>query len=103
MRPWRRPSCRSQPAIPGPARACDPSYLRIDVGPPDHPAFRAGDLHTGFIDAHLDELRDDAPPPATAIAAAAMFDETPAATETTGGPPARSAADPWTTLGQWGR
>jgi len=69
----------------------------------DHPAFRAGDLHTGFIDAHLDELRDDAPPPATAIAAAAMFDETPAAAETTGGPPARSAADPWTTLGQWGR
>ena len=69
----------------------------------DHPAFRAGDLHTGFIDAHLDELRDDAPPPATAIAAAAMFDETPAAAATTGGPPARSAADPWTTLGQWGR
>jgi acetyl/propionyl-CoA carboxylase alpha subunit len=37
----------------------------------DHPAFRAGDLHTGFIDEHLDGLVAQSEPPEVVVAAAA--------------------------------
>jgi acetyl-CoA carboxylase biotin carboxylase subunit len=65
----------------------------------DHPEFRAGRLHTGFIDQHLDELirSTAAPPEALAAAAAAM----PSAARSGGPPPA--TADPWTTFRDWGR
>jgi len=64
-----------------------------------HPEFRAGRLHTGFVDAHLGELSSRGPVPAEALAAAATL---PAA----GGQvtaAARSAPDPWSTLTGWGR
>ena len=44
----------------------------------EHPAFRAGDLHTGFLDEHLAGLpRPECPPPkrlAAAVSAAARGD-----------------------------
>ncbi len=66
----------------------------------DHPAFRAGDLHTGFIDEHLDALLDEPAVPDEAVAAAAATNAAaagPAAVE------ARGAADPWSDLRRWGR
>jgi 3-methylcrotonyl-CoA carboxylase alpha subunit len=65
-----------------------------------HPAFVAGDLHTGFIDAHLDELRRTPDPSAAVMAAAAFAREngvpSPGAAPT-------APADPWSDLRGWGR
>ena len=62
-----------------------------------HPAFRAGELHTGFLDAHLGELpRPDCPPPrvlAAALSAAARGKTTSGA--------ARRDPDPWEQAGAW--
>ena len=67
----------------------------------EHPAFRAGDLHTGFIDAHLDKLLTRPEPDANVAAAAAFVRTQPAAaTSAASGAP---VADPWTDLGAWGR
>ncbi len=66
----------------------------------DHPAFRAADLHTGFIDEHLDALLDEPAVPDEAVAAAAATNAAaagPAAAEP------RGAADPWSDLRRWGR
>jgi acetyl-CoA carboxylase biotin carboxylase subunit len=66
----------------------------------DHPTFRAGDLHTSFVDQHLEELIRVPDPPPAAIAAAAAA--APAATS----PAASGRADvpdPWATLAGWGR
>jgi len=66
----------------------------------DHPDFRAGHLHTGFVDANLAALLEPHPVPPEALAAAALADATP------GGPTApRPAAepDPWASLSGWGR
>jgi 3-methylcrotonyl-CoA carboxylase alpha subunit len=61
-----------------------------------HPAFRAGALHTRFIDEHLRELTPERCPPAegVAAAAAALF-----VAERPGGAPARRVPDPWAALG----
>jgi len=64
----------------------------------EHPAFAAGDLHTGFIGAHLRELTPRPCPPLEAIAAAA------AALALEGGRDGRerrAAPDPWSSLGPW--
>jgi len=63
----------------------------------DHPAFRAGDLHTHFLDEHLSEMTQDGCPPPEAVAAAL------AAVRKR---PARSAGravvpDPWDRVGAW--
>jgi len=65
----------------------------------DHPAFRAGELHTGFIDEHLRAVVPPACPPPEALAAvaAALQRIRPAASR--GAAPA--APDPWTALGRW--
>jgi acetyl-CoA carboxylase biotin carboxylase subunit len=66
-----------------------------------HPAFAAGDVHTGFIDDHLDELLRT-PQPSAAVMAAAGF----ARDNGIGAARARAAdttADPWTDLRGWGR
>ncbi len=67
----------------------------------DHPLFREGTLHTHFIEEHLAGAASSPCPPAEAVAAAlaALAGQ---------GPPAadgarRSAPDPWTSLGPWGR
>ena len=64
----------------------------------DHPAFRAGALHTGFVEEHLAGLSPDVCPPAEAVAAAvaALRAVRP---RTEAGPLA--GADPWATAGSW--
>ncbi len=57
-----------------------------------HPAFRAGAVDTGFVDARLRELLPPpAPPSDAALLAAALLDRESVAL----GAPARAAADPW--------
>jgi acetyl-CoA carboxylase biotin carboxylase subunit len=67
----------------------------------DHPEFRAGRMHTGFLDAHLDDVLGEPVTPPEAVAAAAL------ATASGAGASRPSAAadtpDPWTTLAGWGR
>jgi 3-methylcrotonyl-CoA carboxylase alpha subunit len=64
-----------------------------------HPAFRAGELHTGFIDEHLSRVppQDGPPPEAIAAAVAALY--------RVAKPAARGAAarvpEPWESLGPW--
>ena len=66
----------------------------------EHPAFAAGELHTGFIEEHLSELVPSACPPLEAIAAAAAaLRRRPSASDGA----LRSAPDPWATLGAWRR
>jgi acetyl/propionyl-CoA carboxylase alpha subunit len=65
----------------------------------DHPEFREGRLHTGFIEQHLAALITSSVIPHEAVAAAAMVDppaDGPAGSCSTG-------IDPWTTLTGWGR
>jgi 3-methylcrotonyl-CoA carboxylase alpha subunit len=64
----------------------------------EHPAFAAGDLHTGFIDEHLGELTPRPCPPDEALAALAAVLARPAAR---GPGPGPASADPWTDLGRW--
>jgi acetyl/propionyl-CoA carboxylase alpha subunit len=66
-----------------------------------HPEFRAGRVHTGFIDAHLQDLLGPSEPPADALAAAAIA--TPPASGSRRGSAEGSTPDPWTTLTGWGR
>jgi 3-methylcrotonyl-CoA carboxylase alpha subunit len=63
-----------------------------------HPAFRKGDLHTGFLDEHLRAPAAPACPPPEAVAAAvaALHRSRPDAR-----PRAASAPDPWDALGPW--
>ncbi len=63
----------------------------------DHPEFREGRLHTGFIEQHLDTLIASGVIPDEAVAAAAMVDP-PAVTQA-----GSNRIDPWTTLTGWGR
>jgi len=64
----------------------------------DHPAFRAGDLHTGFLEQHLAQAAAPACPPAEAVAAAvaALHRARPASAARAAAP-----ADPWTAVGPW--
>ena len=66
----------------------------------EHPAFLAGDLHTGFIEEHLGELTSRGCPPAEALAAlaAALRRRRPVDGD---GQAAAPASDPWTGLGPW--
>jgi acetyl-CoA carboxylase biotin carboxylase subunit len=67
----------------------------------DHPDFRRGHTHTGFIEAHLSDLVARTPAPDVVFAAAAAAARTPDAVS-----PRVSGAripDPWSTIGEWGR
>jgi acetyl-CoA carboxylase biotin carboxylase subunit len=66
----------------------------------DHPAFRAGDLHTGFIDEHHAELERVPCPPREAVAAAALALARNAGAAGSDHGPSR-VADPWQTVGAW--
>jgi acetyl-CoA carboxylase biotin carboxylase subunit len=68
----------------------------------DHPAFRANRVHTGFLDAHIEELADpgDVPPAAIAVAAAGSSARPEPRSVRVDVPP---DADPWATLEGWGR
>jgi 3-methylcrotonyl-CoA carboxylase alpha subunit len=64
----------------------------------EHPAFAAGDLHTGFIEEHLPELTPSPCPSLEAIAAVAAALRLARA----GRPGVREAVpDPWASLGPW--
>jgi acetyl-CoA carboxylase biotin carboxylase subunit len=66
----------------------------------DHPAFRSGNTHTGFIDEHLADLTSREPAPAAAFAAAgAVHGPAPAA----GRSSEVRVSDPWSTIAGWGR
>ncbi len=66
----------------------------------EHPAFEAGELHTGFIDEHLQGLSKASCPPLEGVAALAA-----ALSRFGGGGPLRGPApavpDPWGRLGPW--
>jgi acetyl/propionyl-CoA carboxylase alpha subunit len=67
-----------------------------------HPAFRAGELHTGFLDEHLKEPSPASCPPLEAVAAAAAVLHITAPSGRGATPGAGAAApDPWSTLGAW--
>jgi 3-methylcrotonyl-CoA carboxylase alpha subunit len=62
-----------------------------------HPAFVAGDLHTGFLEEHLSAEAETPALPKTALAAAlAALQQTPAV-----GRAKAEAPDPWASLGAW--
>jgi acetyl-CoA carboxylase biotin carboxylase subunit len=68
----------------------------------DHPEFRAGHIHTRFIEQHIEALTAFREPPPGAVASAAL------ARATTAAPPADSVGaaprhDPWTSIQGWGR
>jgi acetyl-CoA/propionyl-CoA carboxylase biotin carboxyl carrier protein len=66
----------------------------------EHPDIRAGRMHTRFIEEHASELLTSPDPPLEALAAAAV------ATASQGLNTVDSAtapADPWSTIGGWGR
>jgi acetyl-CoA carboxylase biotin carboxylase subunit len=67
----------------------------------DHAEFRGGRMHTGFLDAHLQDVLGEPVTPPEAAAAAAL-----ATVTTTGATRVASDAstpDPWATLTGWGR
>jgi acetyl/propionyl-CoA carboxylase alpha subunit len=68
----------------------------------EHPAFRAGRLHTGFVDEHLDALLA-APQPSEAVRAVAAFARSTAAAVSTAYSTTRADNDPWSRLEGWGR
>jgi 3-methylcrotonyl-CoA carboxylase alpha subunit len=73
------------------------SRLRAIVS---HPAFVAGELHTGFIDEHLRDVTPEPCPPDEAFAAAAAFmrgvrRQSPRSAVT------RTPPDPWSRVGPW--
>ena len=65
----------------------------------DHPAFRRGELHTGFLDEHFGAVAADPCPPAEAVAAAvaALRVTRPAAAAGRALP----GTDAWTAVGAW--
>jgi acetyl/propionyl-CoA carboxylase alpha subunit len=67
----------------------------------EHPVFGAGQVDTGFVDAHMRDLLGDPATPPEAVAAAAvaapLSQARPTASTSTAVP------DPWTTLSGWGR
>jgi acetyl/propionyl-CoA carboxylase alpha subunit len=67
----------------------------------EHPAFRAGCLHTGFVDEHLTTLLEQ-PAPSDVVIAAAAFARSARPTAPAAGPGA-IAPDAWSDLTGWGR
>ena len=65
----------------------------------EHPAFRAGCLHTGFVDEHLPSLLEQPAPSDLVIAAAAFARSAGPIAAASGAPP----PDPWSDLTGWGR
>jgi acetyl/propionyl-CoA carboxylase alpha subunit len=67
----------------------------------EHPAFAAGELHTGFIEEHLEVLTPHPCPPLEAVAALAAALHRQRHRKGRGGAPARVRSDPWASLGAW--
>ncbi len=73
----------------------------------DHPHFRRGELHTGFIEQHLEELTMPARVSPEAVAAAAIAKPFGAGpifrSDLAGGSGRTLAPDPWLDISGWGR
>jgi acetyl/propionyl-CoA carboxylase alpha subunit len=67
----------------------------------EHPAFRAGRVHTGFVDEHLAALLESPVPSPVVIAAADFVRSAPAGRAVASG--AVNPPDPWSDLAGWGR
>jgi 3-methylcrotonyl-CoA carboxylase alpha subunit len=67
----------------------------------EHPAFAAGELHTGFIEEHLGELTPSDCPPIEAVAAVAAALSRMGPRGAGGPEPGRAPFDPWASLGPW--
>ncbi|HEY7788885.1 MAG TPA: biotin carboxylase N-terminal domain-containing protein [Vicinamibacterales bacterium] len=70
----------------------------------EHPAFRAGQVDTGFLDrgdARFDPQAQDESLPAAALAVAAALGEPSAAPRDAGARDARATTDPWELLAGW--
>jgi acetyl/propionyl-CoA carboxylase alpha subunit len=65
----------------------------------EHAAFQFGDVHTGFVDEHLERLLETPSPPPIVTAAAAFVRMQRAPREAQSAQP----DDPWATLESWGR
>jgi 3-methylcrotonyl-CoA carboxylase alpha subunit len=78
-----------------------PFLLRILA----HPRFRAGTVDTGFLDGEGAALADggDETPPAFLQAAIDLHRQTTAGDRSSAGGAPSTSADPWRTLGAWGR
>jgi acetyl/propionyl-CoA carboxylase alpha subunit len=67
----------------------------------DLPAFKSGQLHTGFVDEHLSDLLADTPPTAPVLAAAALADGPRSDLRSLN--PLDTRHDPWSAGTRWGR
>jgi 3-methylcrotonyl-CoA carboxylase alpha subunit len=65
------------------------------------PAFKSGQLHTGFVDEHLSDLLADTPPTAPVLAAAALADGPRSDLRSLN--PLDTRHDPWSAGTRWGR
>ena len=68
----------------------------------DHAEFRAGRIHTRFLEQHIESLTALPEPPAEAIAAAAAI-RTDATPQPAPGSPSMPGEDPWDAIVGWGR
>jgi acetyl/propionyl-CoA carboxylase alpha subunit len=68
----------------------------------EHPAFREGRVHTGFVDEHLAQLLET-PAPSGVVLAAASFIRSAAAAAPSAPGTAATVPDPWSRLTGWGR
>jgi acetyl-CoA carboxylase biotin carboxylase subunit len=68
----------------------------------EHPAFRAGSVHTGFVDEHLASLLET-PAPSEVVLAAAAFARSATALLSGVSGTAGATPDPWSRLTGWGR
>jgi acetyl/propionyl-CoA carboxylase alpha subunit len=66
----------------------------------EHPAFVAGEVHTGFVEEHLGALLRTREASELVAAAAAFTRESGASPASSGSP---TTADPWRDLRGWGR
>ena len=67
----------------------------------DDGAFRQSEVHTHYIDDHLQELVNAANAPVEAVAAAGLAAERSSRASATG--QSRATPDPWSSAGGWGR
>ena len=69
----------------------------------EHPAFRAGDLHTGFVDEHLPSLLEKTEPSELVLSVARAVQSSRDLGPSAATGAALAAFDPWSRLEGWGR
>jgi len=69
----------------------------------EHPAFRTGDLHTGFVDEHLPSLLEKTEPSELVLSVARAVQSSRDLGPSAATGAALAAFDPWSRLEGWGR